>query len=374
MSISAPPTPSPCSAARRPGHAAAVRRHAGAAVGRVRVDRGRAVGGRRRAAPRPAPARRPGAQPEAPDRRRHGAARSQRVPAGRGDRRGASAGRPRGHPGRRPAAGHARAVPPGRVGAGAPAHAERRRRGCRACRRRCSCPNRWRPRCTSRPCSAAACRPAPRSIVYDFGAGTFDVTVLRAGASFEVLGSDGLDDVGGLDVDARRGRLAAATVRRGGVGAADAPGHGGGPAPAARPVDARRGSPRRCCRARRAVLMRPPLLDAEVPLTLEEFEQIVQPLVDRTVRTALGLARYCGVDARRRCCWSAGRAASRWWRPRCTGRSGCRRRSPSSRRRWWPRAACSPRSPGRARVGVVRSRRPGRSRAAPPARPARPGG
>jgi WD40 repeat protein len=40
-------------------------------------------------------------------------------------------------------------------------------------------------------------------VVYDLGAGTFDVSVLRATADgFEVAASQGLDDVGGLDLDA----------------------------------------------------------------------------------------------------------------------------------------------------------------------------
>jgi molecular chaperone DnaK (HSP70) len=39
--------------------------------------------------------------------------------------------------------------------------------------------------------------------VYDFGAGTFDASVVRrTGGDFEVLAVDGLDDVGGVDVDA----------------------------------------------------------------------------------------------------------------------------------------------------------------------------
>src|SRR5947207_15474560 len=40
-------------------------------------------------------------------------------------------------------------------------------------------------------------------VVYDFGAGTFDASVVRrTGAGFEVVAVDGLGDVGGLDVDA----------------------------------------------------------------------------------------------------------------------------------------------------------------------------
>ncbi|CAM3222863.1 Hsp70 family protein [Stackebrandtia soli] len=40
------------------------------------------------------------------------------------------------------------------------------------------------------------------AVVYDLGAGTFDVSVVRRhGDAFEVLAVDGLDDVGGLDLD-----------------------------------------------------------------------------------------------------------------------------------------------------------------------------
>src|SRR5581483_919599 len=40
-------------------------------------------------------------------------------------------------------------------------------------------------------------------VVHDFGAGTFDVSVVaRTGTGFEVLAVDGRDDIGGLDIDA----------------------------------------------------------------------------------------------------------------------------------------------------------------------------
>src|SRR5439155_1470712 len=40
-------------------------------------------------------------------------------------------------------------------------------------------------------------------VVHDFGAGTFDVSVVaRTGNGFDVLAVDGRDDVGGLDIDA----------------------------------------------------------------------------------------------------------------------------------------------------------------------------
>jgi hypothetical protein len=45
--------------------------------------------------------------------------------------------------------------------------------------------------------------PGQAVVVYDLGAGTFDVSVVRhTGAGFETLGYRGLDDIGGLDFDA----------------------------------------------------------------------------------------------------------------------------------------------------------------------------
>jgi hypothetical protein len=163
----------------------------------------------------------------------------------------------------------------------------------------------------SEPVAAALCftsvlggavTPGEVLVVYDLGAGTFDVSVLRAGAggSFDVLGSDGVNDVGGLDFDAAvvgwlRPRYARALD----------------PASWARLTEPATVEDRRLrldlwteARVAKemlsrapAVLLRPPLLTDEVPFTLEEFERIARPLVDRTVRAAVGLTRYCRVSA-----------------------------------------------------------------------------
>jgi hypothetical protein len=158
----------------------------------------------------------------------------------------------------------------------------------------------------SEPVAAALCftavlggtvGPDETLVVYDLGAGTFDVTVLRAGAdgSFDVLGSDGLDDVGGLDFDAALVKWLQPRYDPAAWARLSTP----------ESVEDRRLRLDLWTEVRVAkemlsraptVLLRPPLAE-EVPLTLAEFEQIAGPLVDRTVRVAVGLARHCRVSA-----------------------------------------------------------------------------
>jgi hypothetical protein len=136
-------------------------------------------------------------------------------------------------------------------------------------------------------------------VVYDFGAGTFDASVVRrAGSGFEVVAVDGLDDVGGLDVDA----AVVDWLRRTAPGAAWN----------------RLSDPRTTADARERLLLwddvragkemlsrtssitlHPPLLDTDVPLSRTEFDEIARPLVERTVRTTAGLVRHAGVPAGR---------------------------------------------------------------------------
>ncbi|MFY1673464.1 Hsp70 family protein [Plantactinospora sp. WMMB334] len=132
------------------------------------------------------------------------------------------------------------------------------------------------------------------AVVYDFGAGTFDVTVVRRGADgFEVLATEGLTDCGGLDIDA-------AIVDRIGttVGGRDA-------ATWARLTSPETTSDRRAsqqlwvnARAGKEMLTRAtstlihvPLFDVEMPLGREELEELAAPVISRTVattRTLLG--------------------------------------------------------------------------------------
>lgn len=132
-------------------------------------------------------------------------------------------------------------------------------------------------------------------VVYDFGAGTFDVSIVqRTEGGFEVRAVDGLDDVGGVDVDAA---IVAWLRDRHAAGNPEAwqrlahPTGGDDARQRSLLWDDARAAKEILSRAP-AVLLRPPLLDAEVPLTREEFEAIAGPLVDRTVRTTTDLVRY----------------------------------------------------------------------------------
>ncbi|WP_432994780.1 Hsp70 family protein [Dactylosporangium sp. CA-233914] len=123
-------------------------------------------------------------------------------------------------------------------------------------------------------------------VVYDFGGGTFDVSVVRrAGAGWHVVAAAGLDDVGGIDLDA-------AIVER--VRTAVA-----GRAPEVwqrleRPATVTDRRHRRAlwedARSTKELLSRAtsaglavPLLDVDLYLTRPEFEALARPWLDRTI-------------------------------------------------------------------------------------------
>jgi hypothetical protein len=132
-------------------------------------------------------------------------------------------------------------------------------------------------------------------VVYDFGAGTFDASVVRpTDGGFQVVAIDGLTDIGGLDVDA----AVVEWLRT------------SSPAEAA-PVWGRLTNPETTGDARErhllwedvrtgkevlsrstSVDLRLPLLDREVPVTRAEFDRVAGPLVERTVRTTAALVRH----------------------------------------------------------------------------------
>ncbi|GAA2894450.1 hypothetical protein Acy02nite_59940 [Actinoplanes cyaneus] len=125
-------------------------------------------------------------------------------------------------------------------------------------------------------------------MVHDFGAGTFDASlVARTATGFEVLAVDGRDDLGGLDVDAAlvehlrtdgwERLLEPTTVeeRR-----------------ARRQLwDDVRIAKERLSRAQSADFV-VPLLDAEVHLTRDELEEVARPVLEQTVRITRNLLKF----------------------------------------------------------------------------------
>ena len=140
-------------------------------------------------------------------------------------------------------------------------------------------------------------------VVYDLGAGTFDVAVVRAGAGgLEVVGSAGLPDVGGLDLDA----LVVDHVRRADLRAAGPGGEAAGWRRLDQPVTV---PDRRAryelwsgARAAKEQLSRHPsadvyvpLLDVLVPVTREEFETAARPVLERAAGLTLRLLHDGGM-------------------------------------------------------------------------------
>ncbi|MFY1691990.1 Hsp70 family protein [Plantactinospora sp. WMMB782] len=124
-------------------------------------------------------------------------------------------------------------------------------------------------------------RPGDTLVVYDLGGGTFDVSAVRrtTDGGWTVLATAGLDDVGGVDVDAA---IVDWIVAHPGV---DAPARGTA-------IVALRWWQlvRQEARAAKEQLSRVaaasmvlPGLDRDIHLTREEFERLARPLLDRTV-------------------------------------------------------------------------------------------
>ncbi|WP_203931563.1 Hsp70 family protein [Virgisporangium ochraceum] len=141
--------------------------------------------------------------------------------------------------------------------------------------------------------------PVGRSVVvYDLGAGTFDVAVVRrTGDGFSVLAADGLADLGGLDLDAAVvGRVRAATA-----GSIDAWQRLERPESTADRrarrllwQDAREAKEQLSRHATAALHV--PLVDTDWHLTREEFEAVARPLLEPTVRVTLATLRTAGVE------------------------------------------------------------------------------
>lgn len=134
--------------------------------------------------------------------------------------------------------------------------------------------------------------------VFDFGGGTLDVAVVRNdGARFSVLGSGGIHDLGGLDVDSALVEHLGRTI------AASRPDvwHAlNNPATTAQRRDRRlfwddvRGAKEMLSRVAVAPVTVPGL-DAAVHLTREELEAVAGPLLQRAVHETGSVIRACGL-------------------------------------------------------------------------------
>ncbi len=136
------------------------------------------------------------------------------------------------------------------------------------------------------------------TMVYDFGAGTFDASVLRRTTSgFEVLASDGLPDAGGLDIDTAIVAYLGATF-----GATDRDRWQRLTRPAT--AEDRRAHRQLWDDVRRAkellsrhaaTYVHLPLFDTDVPLGREQLDLLANAVVTRTVNTASAIIRTVGL-------------------------------------------------------------------------------
>ena len=143
--------------------------------------------------------------------------------------------------------------------------------------------------------------PGSALVVYDFGAGTFDVSVIgrEPDGSWRVIANEGLDDVGGLDLDAAivdhiRTRLAPADPVRWQqlVDATTTDGRRG----QWQLLDEARAAKEQLSRTSLAAV-RVPGFETDVHVTREEFEAMARPWLERTV--ALTAATLFGTELRR---------------------------------------------------------------------------
>jgi len=138
-------------------------------------------------------------------------------------------------------------------------------------------------------------------VVYDFGGGTFDVSVLvREGDDWRVLDSDGLTDVGGVDLDA----ALVEHVGRGLPAEAREPWHRLLHSPGTEERRQRltlwddvRAAKEQLSRAGRAAL-HIPLAGLDVHVGREEFERLALPILERTVAVTERVVRRCGGTGR----------------------------------------------------------------------------
>ncbi|MFG2044441.1 Hsp70 family protein [Dactylosporangium sp. NPDC048998] len=134
-------------------------------------------------------------------------------------------------------------------------------------------------------------------LVYDFGGGTFDASLVsRSGDGFDVRAVDGIDDLGGLDLDElivehARGQITdpAVWARLDGPQSTEDRRH-------RRMLwdDAR--IAKEMLSRTPAAALHVPIAAADVSVTREQFEDKARPLLEQTVRTTSAVMRWAGVD------------------------------------------------------------------------------
>ncbi|GGN54360.1 hypothetical protein GCM10010112_04050 [Actinoplanes lobatus] len=125
-------------------------------------------------------------------------------------------------------------------------------------------------------------------VVHDFGAGTFDTSVVaRTSSGFEVLAVDGRDDLGGLDVDA----VVVEHLRTGDWARLMEPSTVEERRARRQLWDDVRIAKERLSRAQAADFV-VPLLDIEAHLTREELETVARPVLEQTVEITRNLLRW----------------------------------------------------------------------------------
>lgn len=130
-------------------------------------------------------------------------------------------------------------------------------------------------------------------VVHDFGAGTFDASVVaRTAEGFEVMAVDGRDDIGGLDVDAAIvAHLGTLFAGRDEWQRLTGPGTVADRRAQRQLWDDVRIAKERLSRTQSADLV-VPLLNAEVHLTRDELEKLARPVLEQTVQVTRGLLRW----------------------------------------------------------------------------------
>jgi molecular chaperone DnaK len=136
------------------------------------------------------------------------------------------------------------------------------------------------------------------AVVYDFGAGTFDATVVRrAGGGFTVLATQGRPDSGGLDIDAAIvAHLARSVPDPAAWARLEAPDTVADRRARAQLWDNVRTGKEALTRAA-GTIIHVPVLDVDVPLGREELDGLAAPVLARSIETTRAVLGLAGVDA-----------------------------------------------------------------------------